>query len=165
MRQILRRAVVRQSITIPTGTRSITHKRVHLSNEDSAKDVSGVDFATWADDHGSELAQSSTIRRSFSGIQPTGVPHLGNYLGALRQWKQLHDQASNPKFAMDHQYEQYFSVVDLHALTSDIPGPERARLRKESYAALLAIGLKNNSHTTLFFQSEVSVYPCTSGCR
>ncbi|KAJ9611948.1 Tryptophan--tRNA ligase, mitochondrial [Cladophialophora chaetospira] len=51
--------------------------------------------------------------------------------------------------------KQYFSVVDLHALTSDIPGSERARLRKESFAALLAIGLKNNANTTLFFQSDV----------
>jgi tryptophanyl-tRNA synthetase len=107
--------------------------------------------AQWA-----QVSPSSTIRRSFSGIQPTGVPHLGNYLGALRQWKQLHDQSTNPKFSQDHFYQQYFAVVDLHALTSDVPGSERARLREESYASLLALGLNNNTHTTLFFQSDVS---------
>ena len=101
------------------------------------------------------VSPETTIRRSFSGIQPTGVPHLGNYLGALRQWKQLHDQSTDPRFSQKYRYEQYFSVVDLHALTSDIPGPERVRLRRESYAALLAIGLNNNTNTTLFFQSDV----------
>ncbi|KIW75492.1 tryptophan-tRNA ligase [Fonsecaea pedrosoi CBS 271.37] len=98
---------------------------------------------------------SSSIRRAFSGIQPTGVPHLGNYLGALRQWKRLHEQSTDPKFAMHYRYEQYFSVVDLHALTAETPASERLRLRKESYAALLALGLNNNRNTTLFFQSDV----------
>ncbi|EXJ75632.1 tryptophanyl-tRNA synthetase [Cladophialophora psammophila CBS 110553] len=101
------------------------------------------------------MSPSSTIRRAFSGIQPTGVPHLGNYLGALRQWKRLHDQSTDPKFAINYRYEQYFSVVDLHALTSDTLATERLRLRKESYAALLALGLHNNRNTTLFFQSDV----------
>ncbi len=96
-------------------------------------------------------------RRVFSGIQPTGVPHLGNYLGALRQWKFLHDSSANAALLSNAKPEQYFSVVDLHALTStDIPGPERWRLRKESYASLMAIGLKNSLQTTLFFQSDVS---------
>lgn len=94
-------------------------------------------------------------RRVFSGIQPTGVPHLGNYLGALRQWKRLHDQSMDPKFSFDYRPEQFFCVVDLHALTSDTPPDEQLRLRKESFAALLAMGLINNSRTTLFFQSDV----------
>ncbi|KIX91972.1 uncharacterized protein Z520_12299 [Fonsecaea multimorphosa CBS 102226] len=105
--------------------------------------------------HWARMSPSSSIRRAFSGIQPTGVPHLGNYLGALRQWKRLHDQSTDPKFAINYRYEQYFSVVDLHALTSDTPPTERLRLRKESYAALLALGLHNNRNTTLFFQSDV----------
>ncbi|KIW71537.1 tryptophan-tRNA ligase [Phialophora macrospora] len=120
------------------------------SDEETKAEADDSIYTRWA-----RVSPSSTIRRSFSGIQPTGVPHLGNYLGALRQWKQLHDQATNPKFAVDHHYEQYFSVVDLHALTSDIPGAQRSRLREESFASLLALGLNNNSHTTLFFQSDV----------
>ncbi len=119
--------------------------------EGNEPDLDDVVRSHWARD-----SPSAITRRSFSGIQPTGIPHLGNYLGALRQWKQLHDHAVDPIFAADHHYEQFFSVVDLHALTSDIPGPERAQLRKESFASLLAIGLNNNQNTTLFFQSDVS---------
>ena len=44
--------------------------------------------------------------RVFSGIQPTGVIHIGNYVGALRQWVQL-----------QREYESYFCIVDLHAIT------------------------------------------------
>lgn len=106
--------------------------------------------------YNAKVSPKAILRRSFSGIQPTGIPHLGNYLGALRQWKQLHDQARDSKFTARHHCQQYFSIVDLHALTSTVPGSERARLRKESYAALLAIGLRNDVNTTLFFQSEVS---------
>lgn len=96
-------------------------------------------------------------RRVFSGIQPTGVPHLGNYLGALRQWKLLHDSSANTNLLGDTKHDQFFSVVDLHALTSaDVPGHVRRQLRRESYASLMAIGLQNTQQTTLFFQSDVS---------
>lgn len=141
-------------------------KRLQLGDtEQSQNDTGGstpastkneVENDKRVEDQWSQLSPKATIRRSLSGIQPTGVPHLGNYLGALRQWKELHDQANDPRFSTNYRYEQYFSVVDLHALTADIPGPERARLRKESYAALLAIGLWNNANTALFFQSNVS---------
>ncbi|KIX10357.1 tryptophan-tRNA ligase [Rhinocladiella mackenziei CBS 650.93] len=98
------------------------------------------------------------VRRVFSGIQPTGVPHLGNYLGALRQWKRLHDQSQDPKLAGNHTVRQYYSIVDLHALTADTPPAVRLRQRKESYAALLAIGLSNTDKTSVFFQSDVSCH-------
>ena len=92
----------------------------------------------------------------FSGIQPTGIPHLGNYIGALRQWKQYHEQSMNPQLVGGLDTEQYFSIVDLHALTSAIPRQQRAILRKESYASLLAMGLTNQSSTAVFFQSDVN---------
>ena len=47
------------------------------------------------------------MQRIFSGIQPTGVPHLGNYLGAIRNWVALQDA-----------HECIFCVVDLHAITA-----------------------------------------------
>jgi hypothetical protein len=94
-------------------------------------------------------------RTVFSGIQPTGVPHLGNYIGALRQWKNYHEESSNPKVTAQYAPEQYFSIVDLHALTASMPREERKQLRKESYASLLAIGLKNTGTTSVFFQSDV----------
>lgn len=46
------------------------------------------------------------IKRVLSGVQPTGTLHLGNYLGAIRQWVQNQDA-----------YDNYFCVVDLHAIT------------------------------------------------
>lgn len=102
-------------------------------------------------------APASPDRRRivFSGIQPTGVPHLGNYLGALRQWKNYHEESSSPEVTTRSSPEQYFSIVDLHALTASLPKEQRKQLRKESFAALLAIGLKNTGSTSVFFQSHV----------
>jgi tryptophanyl-tRNA synthetase len=45
-------------------------------------------------------------KRIFSGAQPTGSVHLGNYLGALRNW-----------VALQHEYESFFCIVNLHAIT------------------------------------------------
>jgi tryptophanyl-tRNA synthetase len=45
-------------------------------------------------------------KRVFSGIQPTGVPHIGNYLGALKNWAAIQDE-----------YECIYCIVDLHAIT------------------------------------------------
>ncbi|CCC13966.1 hypothetical protein SMACR_08087 [Sordaria macrospora] len=84
----------------------------------------------------------------FSGIQPTGVPHLGNYLGALQQWKRMQDNA-DPETT-----DLIFSVVDLHAIT--VP-QQRGNLRKwkrEMLATLLAIGL-DPKRCTIFYQSMV----------
>lgn len=83
----------------------------------------------------------------FSGIQPTGIPHLGNYLGALRQWKRLQDAAGEED-------KLIFSIVDLHAITMP-QDAESLRFRKrEMLAALLAIGL-DPKKSTLFYQSSV----------
>ena len=83
----------------------------------------------------------------FSGIQPTGVPHLGNYLGALQQWVKLQDEAS-------HDTKLIYSIVDLHAIT--VPqGPEGLRrCKRETLATLLAVGLKPE-RSTIFYQSSV----------
>ena len=89
---------------------------------------------------------SASHKVIFSGIQPTGVPHLGNYLGALRQWKTLQDSPEN--------HECYFSVVDLHALTEPKSPSSLSQWRLETLAALLAIGL-SPSQSTIFFQSTV----------
>lgn len=91
--------------------------------------------------------QSLRPRVVFSGIQPTGVPHLGNYVGALRQWVNLQrDEQPSTKLI--------YSIVDLHAIT--VPQkPETLRQRKrEVLAALLAIGL-DPERCTIFYQSSV----------
>ncbi|KAM0223120.1 hypothetical protein ACHAQD_003851 [Fusarium lateritium] len=85
----------------------------------------------------------------FSGIQPTGVPHLGNYVGALRQWVQLQHSEPDTKLI--------YSIVDLHAITMPQP-PEQLRTRKrEALAALLAIGI-DPERATLFYQSSVPAH-------
>ncbi len=58
--------------------------------------------------------------RVFSGMQPTGEAHLGNYLGALRQWVRLQDEA-----------ECIFSVVDYHAITMAYDPREMPRRASE----------------------------------
>ena len=83
----------------------------------------------------------------FSGIQPTGVPHLGNYLGALQQWVQLQKEPpSNTRL--------YYCVVDLHAITAPQNTKQLWKWRRETLAALLAVGLDPN-RCTIFFQSSV----------
>lgn len=93
--------------------------------------------------------QSLRPRVVFSGIQPTGVPHLGNYVGALRQWVNLQrDEQPSTKLI--------YSIVDLHAITVPQP-PETLRQRKrEVLAALLAIGL-DPERCTIFYQSSVCI--------
>ncbi|CAO2649403.1 Nn.00g067880.m01.CDS01 [Neocucurbitaria sp. VM-36] len=83
----------------------------------------------------------------FSGIQPTGVPHLGNYLGALRQWVKLQNEAS-PNTTL------LFSIVDLHAITIKQDPRQLALWRKEMLASLLAVGL-DPKRCIIFAQSKV----------
>jgi hypothetical protein len=83
----------------------------------------------------------------FSGIQPTGVPHLGNYFGALRQWVKLQNDAPPDTTLL-------FSVVDLHAITIKQDPTELARWRKEMLASLLAVGL-DPKRCIIFAQSSV----------
>src|SRR5580704_2330681 len=73
---------------------------------------------------------ASTRPRVLSGIQPDFGLHLGNYLGALRNWARDQDR-----------FENYFCIVDLHALTRH-PDPERLRsLTLELAAMYIACGL------------------------
>lgn len=83
----------------------------------------------------------------FSGIQPTGVPHLGNYLGALRQWVRLQDEAAPDTTLL-------FSIVDLHAITVKQDPLALQQWRREMLASLLAVGL-NPSRCIIFAQSRV----------
>lgn len=90
---------------------------------------------------------SSPSRVIFSGIQPTGIPHLGNYVGALQQWVKIQDSATSAT-------DLLFSIVDLHAMTLPY---DQARLRlqkRQTLAALLAVGL-DPQRSTIFFQSAV----------
>ncbi|KAM0275838.1 hypothetical protein ACHAQH_007348 [Verticillium albo-atrum] len=79
---------------------------------------------------GRHRAMSSTAiqqpaRVIFSGIQPTGTPHLGNFAGAIRQWVRLQDEPAES-------CKRFFSVVDLHAITV----PQQAQQLRQSLRAL-----------------------------
>ena len=89
--------------------------------------------------------QQSQRPRVLSGIQPTGGGgfHLGNYLGALRQWVALQDTS-----------DAFYCVVDLHALGSPFDPPTLRRRSVESAAELLALGV-DPGRATLFCQSHV----------
>ena len=82
----------------------------------------------------------------FSGVQPSGDPQLGNYLGAFKGWVERQEEKIN-----------YFCIVDLHALTV-APDPEELRKQTRELAAILfACGL-DPKKTTLFVQSHVSAH-------
>ena len=91
-----------------------------------------------------QQTQVERKKRLFSGIQPTGTLTLGNYIGALRNFKLLEDQ-----------YDCLFSVVDLHALTVR---QDPAQLRKNCLKVMslfLAVGLDPDK-SLIYFQSHVS---------
>ena len=85
-----------------------------------------------------------SAKRVLSGIQPTSDSfHLGNYLGAVKQWVDLQDG-----------HDAFYCIVDLHALTGEI---EPALLRKRTLASaaqLIALGISPEK-STLFVQSQV----------
>jgi tryptophanyl-tRNA synthetase len=84
------------------------------------------------------------MNRIFSGIQPTGNLHLGNYLGAIRNW-----------VAMQHDYECIFCIVDLHALTLPQDPLELRQSTREVTAAYIAAGI-DPERCIIFNQSMVS---------
>ena len=83
-------------------------------------------------------------KRIFSGIQPSGKIHLGNYLGAVRNWVQLQDE-----------YDCIYCVVDAHAITVRQDPAELRRKTLELFAQLLACGV-DPERSTLFVQSHVT---------
>ena len=83
-------------------------------------------------------------RRVFSGIQPSGEVHLGNYLGAIKGW--VDRQAEK---------ENFFCVVDLHAITV-LQDPDELRTETRSMAAILLAAGLDPALCTLFVQSHVT---------
>lgn len=82
-------------------------------------------------------------KRIFSGAQPTGNVHLGNYLGALRNW-----------VALQYEYESYFCIVNLHAITIAQEPALLAEKTRELARIYLAVGI-DPEISTVFVQSDV----------
>src|SRR5262249_45482192 len=103
-------------------------------------------------------AYHGAVNRVFSGIKPTGDPHLGNFLGAVRWW--VGDQ---------RQGDTFYCVVDLHALTDPGDPAELHRATITMATLLLAAGLDPEA-STVFVQSHVPAHTqlawlleCTAG--
>jgi len=85
--------------------------------------------------------------RIFSGIQPTGAKHLGNYIGAIRNYVALQEKG-----------DAFFCIVDLHSITSDYD-PDDLRESTLSLAALLFAAGLDPERSTVFAQSHVPAHP------
>src|SRR5689334_19566684 len=82
-------------------------------------------------------------KRIFSGAQPTGNVHLGNYLGALKNW-----------VALQHEYESFFCIVNMHAITVTQEPKLLAAKTRDLARIYLAVGI-DPQVSTVFIQSDV----------
>jgi tryptophanyl-tRNA synthetase len=87
-----------------------------------------------------------TKKRTFSGIQPSGNLHIGNYLGAIKNWA-----------AEQHKYHNVFCIVDLHALTVPQDPQELYQKTREVALLYLASGL-DLEHCAIFVQSHIPAH-------
>lgn len=85
-------------------------------------------------------------KRVLSGVQPTGKLHLGNYLGAIKNWVGLQET-----------YDTFFCVVDLHAITVPHDPVELRASTRSMAATYIAAGI-DPSHSTIFVQSHVAAH-------
>ena len=86
------------------------------------------------------------MKTVFSGIQPSGDLHIGNYVGAIRNWVELQ--------SLQDQYRSIFCVVDYHAITQDYPTKEMNRRVFDMAVDILALGV-DPEKSVLFVQSMV----------
>ena len=84
--------------------------------------------------------------RIFSGMQPSGNLHIGNYLGALKTWADI-----------QHQYEPIFCIVDQHAITL-YQDPQQLQQKIEEVAALYVAAGIDPAHSAIFVQSAVPAH-------
>lgn len=85
-------------------------------------------------------------KRVVSGVQPTGSIHLGNYLGAIKNWVSLQDT-----------YETLFFIVDLHAITLPYDAEQLSKVTKDAAAIYIACGI-DTAKASVFAQSHVSAH-------
>ena len=89
------------------------------------------------------MSEKKTI---FSGVQPSGVLTIGNYLGAIKNWVALQDE-----------YNCYYCVVDMHAITVRQTAADLRKRCLDTLSLLLAAGLDPDKNT-IYFQSHVSCH-------
>src|ERR1700739_3793805 len=92
------------------------------------------------------MPQDPRKTRVLSGIQPTGSPHIGNYLGALKNWAEI-----------QYDYDSIYCIVDLHAVTVYQDPKELRRKSEELAGMLLAIGI-DPTHSSMVMQSPIPAH-------
>lgn len=95
---------------------------------------------------GPDSSPSPRRKRVVSGVQPTGMIHLGNYLGAIKNWILLQDT-----------YETLFFIVDLHAITLPYDAVQLSKATRSTAAIYLACGV-DTSKASVFVQSHVRAH-------
>jgi tryptophanyl-tRNA synthetase len=95
---------------------------------------------------------NSARKRVLSGMRPTGKLHLGNYMGALKNWVELQN-ATNPDGSP--KYECYFFIADLHALTTDYADTSRIKQNTLDVALDFLAGGLDPEKSILFLQSKI----------
>lgn len=86
------------------------------------------------------------MKRIFSGVKPSGPLHLGNYLGAFRNWVEL-----------QHDYESFFCIVNLHAITVPQDPKELVERTRQTARIYVALGI-DPKISTIFVQSDVTAH-------
>ncbi|KAI9653350.1 MAG: 28S ribosomal protein S10, mitochondrial [Alyxoria varia] len=119
----------------------------HQTPSTARNDYPHITRSTSTSSFTSSTSGTETPRTIFSGIQPTGTLHLGNYLGALKPFVSLQNR-SPPSTNL------YYSVVDIHSRYSLSPPTDHASAVKSTLAAFLAAGL-SPERSTIFIQRQV----------
>ncbi|KAL6207787.1 hypothetical protein ACLB2K_018740 [Fragaria x ananassa] len=94
----------------------------------------------------SESPPTTVKKRIVSGVQPTGSIHLGNYLGAIRNW-----------ITLQNTYDTLFFIVDLHAITLPYDAQQLSKATRDTAALYLACGV-DTSKASVFVQSHVHAH-------
>jgi hypothetical protein len=128
---------VRRSVPVTTPF-AVTQSAIHTG---TARWMSATTEPSSASAEPAAPAKRVKIRRVLSGVQPTGSLHLGNYLGAIRQWVIFQDTAATEdEEGNPVQTENFFCVVDLHAITMPHDPKDLAESTLSSAALYLAAG-------------------------
>ncbi|XP_022752212.1 tryptophan--tRNA ligase, chloroplastic/mitochondrial-like [Durio zibethinus] len=93
-----------------------------------------------------QVTSSSVRKRVVSGVQPTGAIHLGNYVGAIKNW-----------IALQNSYDTLFFIVDLHAITLPYDTQQFSKATRNTAAIYLACGV-DTSKASVFVQSHVRAH-------
>jgi len=132
-------ALIIQSRTPERGYQSVFSHRIQAT---SSTQEAGESTQTGA----TQEASTARRKRVLSGVQPTGTVHLGNYLGAIRNWVNLQDM-----------YDTYFMVVDLHAITLPHNPKDLLEATRNGAALYIACGI-DPTKAKVFVQSHVSAH-------